>query len=430
MRKEDCTCVDVVYREVEESLDLICVEGNAASPDVLREAGAAQAELLVAAMETDEVNMVCAIAARKLGCGHAIARVRDPRYLRQQEFFRDALGLSYILNPEYECAAEISRVLRFPGAARVDTFSKGSVELVEYRVVPGDRLIGLPLKSLAGQFGAKVLVSVAERGSEALIPNGDFIPQAGDRLSIAGTAKELRKFFAAFGHNRKRVRSAILMGGSRLAVYLARILEESGIAVTVIDRDRGRCEELCELIPQARIVCGDGSNSDVLDEEGLRTSDAFVALTGDDGENIATSLYVKSQREIKIITKVNREHFSRLMEAAGLDSVVAPRLMVAQQIARYVRAMNHSRGSSMETLYRLAEGKVEALEFRVGEDSACVGTPLKELKIKANILVCALIRGSTSIIPNGDTHILPGDHAIVVSAAGRLTNLDEIVEAT
>ena len=410
-------------------LDVICVEGSATNPEVLREAGAADADLLMAATEEDAVNMVCGISARRLGTRHVIARIRDPEYLGQTEFLREALGLSVIMNPEYECAKEISRILRLPSAVRVDAFSKGSLEIVEYKITKDDPLNGLQLKSLVGKFGAKILISVVERGGEALIPNGSFTLKDGDRLSITGSSRELRRFFVATGRFKKPVRKVMIMGGGRIAVYLTRMLEESGIAVTVVEKDRERCEALCDLIPKAHIVCGDATRSDVLLEDGLSSTDAFVALTGEDGDNIVTSLYARSCSVSKIVTKVNREHFSELLENSGLDSVVTPKEIVAQQIARYVRAMDNSLGSSMETLYRVADGKVEALEFKVGEDAKCIGKPLKQLKLKKNILVAGIIRGSKCLIPDGSTEIQAGDHAVIVTAAGRLKDLDEIVEA-
>ena len=410
------------------ALDIICVEGSATNPETLQEAGAASADLLVAATQLDEVNMVCGISARKLGTKHVVARIRDPEYLSQTEFLREALGLSVILNPEYECAKEISRILRFPSAVRVDAFSKGSVEIIEHWVREGDKLDGMELKRLSQQFGAKVLVSVVERSGSAFIPNGSFVLQAGDKLSITGTTHELRRFFVATGQYKKPVRRAIIMGGGRIAVYLTRMLLDSGMDVTVIERDRARCDLLCDLIPKARITCGDATRRDVLLEDGLLNADAFVALTGDDGDNIITSLYAKSCRVGKIVTKVNREHFSEILESSGLDCIVSPKDLMAQQLARYVRAMSNSMGSSMETLYRLADGKVEALEFKVREDSACVGVPLKDLKLKPDILISAVIRGSHSIIPDGNTQILAGDHAVIVTSAGRLNDIDAIVE--
>ena len=291
-----------------------------------------------------------------------------------------------------------------------------------------DQFEGMTLRELPKAFGARVLVVVVERGGEALIPNGSFVLQSGDVLSLSGANHELRKFFEAIGQYRRPVKNLMIMGGGRIAVYLTRMMEDSGSAVTVVERDEERCEKLCDLIPRAAVVCGDGTSSDVLAEEGLTRADAFAALTGDDGDNIITSMYARRCRVPKIVTKVNRVHYAEILDAAGLDSVVTPKELVAQQLTGYVRALDGSRGSGMETLHRLADGKAEALEFRVGEGSRLAGTPLKDLKLKNNMLIGAVIRGGKSIIPNGLTVLQSGDHAVVVTAAGRLTSLDQILE--
>lgn len=426
----DVTVVDkdaAVIDMISNMLDVICVQGSITNPETLIEAGAEEADLLMAAAGSDEVNMVCGISAVKLGTKHVIARIRDAEYLSQTEFLRETLGLSVIVNPEYECAKEISRILRFPGAVRVDSFSKGSVEIMEHKVVKGDRLDGVMLKDLISLFNAKVLVSVVERGDEAIIPNGMFTLKAGDMMSVTGASRELRKFFVALGQYKKPVRSVTIMGGGRITVHLSKLLAESGIAVTVVEKDRERCEELTDLTDGARIICGDATSSEVLMEEGIKTTDAFVALTGDDGDNILTSMYVKSCGVEKIVVKSNHDYYDRIMDAAGLDSVVTPKTLVVQQLARYVRAIDNSAGS-METLYRIADGRAEAMEFVVGKNTRCAGIALKELQLKKNVLVCALVRGNKTVIPDGSTSIAEGDHAIIVSRAGMLKQLDDILE--
>ena len=428
----DITVIDknaAAISKASNELDVICMEGSATNAENLVEAGAKDADILVAATMSDEVNMICGISARKLGTPHVVARIRDTEYLVQSEFLREALGLSVVVNPEFECAKEISRMLRFPSAVRVVSFSKGSVEIVDHRVEQGDRLDGMTLKELGRLIDGNVLISVVERDGKAIIPNGDFVLCAGDKLSISGSPKGLRKFFADLGKQKKRVKTVMIMGGGRTAVYLANLLEESGMTVTILERNRERCEQLCDLAPKASIINGDATRGDVLMEEGIRTVDAFVALAGEDGDNVITSLYARACNVDTVITKVNREHFAEITEKYGLDRVVAPKDLVAQKLALYVRAMDASKGSSMETLYKLADGKVEALEFKVNEDSRCIGKTLRELQLRSGILVCALIRGSRSIIPDGNTQILPGDHAVVVSAAGRLSALDDILES-
>ena len=418
---------DEIITQVSNALDVICVEGNATNPESLIGAGAAEAELIVAATRSDEVNMICGIAARKLGTPHVIARIRDPEYMTQTAFLRETMGLSMIVNPELECAREIARILRFPSVARVDVFSKGSVEIVEHRVLPGEALDGLALKNLSSIVRAAVLISVVERDGEVFIPNGDFTLRGGDKLSITGSSHELRKLFTAVGKYKKPVKKVLIMGGGRIAVYLTTMLQESGMSVTLVERDRERCDALCDLIPGANVIHGDATNSDVLQEEGIRAADAFVALSGDDGDNIVTSMYASQCKVGTIITKVNREHFTDIMESAGLDCVVSPKDLVAQQLARYVRAMSNSAGSSMETLYKLADGRVEALEFTVGEGFAGAGQTLRELKLRRGVLVCAVIRGAKSIIPDGNTALCAGDHVIIVAAAGMIKTLDDIL---
>lgn len=410
------------------TLDVICVEGSATNPETLLEAGAATADLLLAATELDEVNMICGISARKLGTRHVVSRIRDPEYLKQTNFLRNALGLDVVLNPEYECAMEISRVLRFPSAVRVDAFSKGNVEIIEHRIRENSKLDGVQLKLLPKMFNAKVLVGVVERGGEAVIPNGDFVLRSGDKLSVTGSFSELRRFFISAGEYQKPVRKVMLMGGGRVAAYLARTLIESGISVTIVERSRQRCEQLFELIPKAHIVCGDATRKDVLLESGIQSTDAFVSLTGDDGDNVITALYARSFNVGKVVVKVNKEHFTTILEQSGLDSVVTPKQLVALKLARYVRAMQNSEGGSMETLYRLADGKVEALEFKIDASAAFLNTPLKDLRLKPNILICAIIRNGKSIVPDGSSVILPGDHAIIITAAGRLKDINAIIE--
>ena len=427
----DVTVIDnssETISHVSDMMDVICLEGSAANSDVLIAAGAEDADLLIAATEKDEINMICGVSARKLGTRHVISRIRDTEYLSKREFLREAFGLDMIVNPEYECAKEISRILRFPGSSRVDAFSKGSVEIAEVNVIPGDKLEGIQLKDMAGKFGAKVLVSVVERGSEAIIPNGLFELRKGDILSVTGTANELRKFFVSTGKYKKPVKSVVIMGGGRISVYLCRILLESGISVCVIERDRELCELLSSLLPGASIIYGDATRSEVLYEEGINSADAFVALSGDDANNIITSMFVSHCPVDKIITKVSHSQYPEVIAASGLETVVTPQKIVAQQLARYVRAMSNSEGSSMETLYSLAGGKAEALEFIVGESALCINKPLKELKIRPNTIIAALIRDGKSIIPDGETSIRPGDHAIITAPAGVYHNIDEIIE--
>ena len=427
----DITLIDRDAETIEHAaneLDVICCLGSATNPDTLREAGAESADVLMAVTESDEVNMICALAARRLGAKYIVARIRDPEYLAQTEFLREAIGLSVIVNPEYELAKEISRILRFPSAVRVETFSKGSVEMLDYRVPEGSPLNGLNLREIARRFDTKVLVTVVERGDEASIPHGDFTLHSGDKLCLMGESREMQRFFSAVGGKRRRIKNVMIMGGSRTSVYLADLLDQSGISVTVLDRSRERCGELCDLIPHARIVCGDATRDEVLLEEGVRGADAFVALTGDDGDNIVTAMYAKRCGVPKTVVKVNMRHFSGMLDGEN-DSMIAPKEIVAQQITGFVRAISNSADwGSVETLHKLAGGKVEALEFKVGEGAHCIGVPLCDLKLRRGVLISAVVRGEKTMIPNGLTVIEKGDHAVVVAPAGMLKDINDMTD--
>ncbi len=426
----DITLIDkdsAVISDVSNALDVICFEGSATSPEALTEAGVAEADLFMAATELDEVNMISGIAASKLGAKHVVARIRNPEYLSQTAFLTSAFGLDEVINPEYECAKEIARILRFPGALGVDAFSKGELELVEVRITDGSLLNGLVLRDFHSRFSAGVLVCAVNRGGKVTIPNGDFTLLAGDRAHVIGSVAQLRKFFPAARLSSRPVKTVMIMGGGRIAAYLAQMLRDDGISVTVIEKDRARCDELCALAPYAQIICGDGTQSTVLHDEGLDATDAFVSLTGDDDYNIITSMYARHCGVGKVITKVNRSHFRDMLDAAGLDCIVTPRELVAQQITRYARSLSGAMDSSIESLYRLADAQAEALEFAVSEGSACTGKPLKELKLRQGILISALIRGGDCLIPNGGTVILPGDHVVLISAAGRVKDLDSVI---
>ncbi len=410
-------------------LDVICIEGNGASFELLDEAGVRTADMLIAATGQDEVNMVCCMAARKLGTKYTVARIRSPEYLSQGEFLRETLGLSMAINPDLEAAAEISRILQFPTAARVETFSHGSVDMVTYRIPKGSKLGGVPLRHLSDKFRGRVLVCAVERDEDVFIPNGRFILHSGDSISIAGPQAELRAFFMDAGAYRKPVSSVIILGGSRIAIYLTSKLCAAGMDVTIIERNADKCERLAELLPKARIILGDGTRRDVLIEEGLKNADAFVALSGYDEDNIIISMYAGTLGVSKVVTKVNEEHFSEMLGNTTLDCIVCPKLLVAQQIVRYVRAMQNSMGSSVETLYRLVDRRVEALEFIVRQGSKCIDRPLKDLKLKPNMLIASVVRNGKSQIPDGGTRIKAGDRAIIVTTDNGLDDLDDILEA-
>lgn len=407
--------------------DVFCVEGNGMSYTVQMEAGVQKADLLIAATSRDETNMLCCMVAKKLGAGNTIARVRDPEYQEQMLFLKDELGLSMTVNPEKAAALEISRMLRFSNAIDVDSFAKGRVEIVTFKVKEGTPLVGLALSELHRSIHPRVLVCMASREGEIYIPRGDFVIQAGDKLSVVAAPHDISLFFRATGMLQRRAKSVMIVGGGRIAYYLAYLLLESGMQVKIIEREEEHCHRLSELLPKAEILHGDGTDQELLHEEGLYETDAFISLTGIDEENIILSMYARTCKVEKVITKVNNDRFIDMLKGSGLEVFVSPKQEATRRILSYVRAMQNATGSSVESLSYLAGGRVEALEFRVRPGARCIGIPLKDLVIDRNALIGAIIRKGKCIVPGGNDTIEPGDSAIVVTTLPGLRDLDTIL---
>ncbi|MBQ4611302.1 MAG: Trk system potassium transporter TrkA [Clostridia bacterium] len=408
--------------------DVGCVEGNGVSHLVQTEAGVHKADLLIAATSADEINMLCCMVAKKLGAKHTIARVRDPQYQQQMFFLKDELGLSMTVNPEQAAAAEISRLLRFASAIKAEPFAKGRIEMVEFKVREGSPLHNMKLADFYGHFKLKALVCAARRGDELFIPKGNFVMQTGDKLSVLAAPRDVSAFFKATGTFKRKVKDVMIVGGGKIAYYLTRQLIESGLHVKIIEKDEAACERLCELLPRAQILHGDGTDHELLHEEGIDNTDALIALTGIDEENIILSMYANSRNVDKVITKVNNSRLADMVANVGVESLISPKDIAANSIISYVRAMTNATGSNVETLYRIADNGAEALEFRVREGSRCVGIPLKDLPIRDNVLIGAIIRGGNCIIPGGNDTIKVGDSVIVVTTINGLEELNKILK--
>jgi len=395
---------------------------------VQSEAGVQKADLLIAATSADEINMLACMVAKKLGAKHTIARVRDPQYQQQMFFLKEELGLSVVVNPEQSAASEISRLMRFVPAIKAEPFAKGRIDLVEFKVKENSPLDGVQLSDFYRQFKVKILVCAARRGEEVFIPKGNFIIRSGDKLTILAAPAEISNFFRTVGTFQRKVRDVMVVGGGRIAYYLARQLIETGIHVKIIEKDEKRCNQLFDLLPKATILHGDGTDHELLSEEGLDKTDALIALTGIDEENIILSMYANSLNVDKVVTKVNNARLAEMLAPMGIESVISPKEIAANRIISYVRAMTNATGSNVEMLYRLADNKVEALEFRVRESSRCIGVPLKDMPIKDDVLVGAIIRGGACIIPGGDDVIKAHDSVIVVTTMNGLHELDNILK--
>lgn len=419
---------EVMVQNIANTFDVMGIEGNGASFSVQAEAGINDADLLIAVTGSDELNLLCCLIAKKSGGCHTIARVRNPVYSREIGYIKEELGLSMIINPEYAAAMEMGRVLKFPSAVKIDTFVKGRIELIRYRIPEGSILHDMALKDISAKLRCDVLVCVAERGEEVVIPDGNFILKEKDTISIVASAQNAMKFFKKMGAATTRARNVIIIGGGETAFYLAKQLISMGVEVKIIEKDKERCEELSELLPQALIIYGDGTDRELLLEEGMAHAEAFVSLTNFDEENIMLSLFAKSMSKAKLITQVHRIAYDEIINELDLGTVIYPKYITAESIIQYVRAMQNSIGSNIETLYRLNDNRVEALEFVVKEDSPVVGIPLQQLNLKDNILICCINHKGNIITPGGQSVISVGDTVVIVTVITGLHDIKDILK--
>lgn len=414
--------------EVSNRYDVMGIVGNGASFLVQNEAGISEADLMIAVTASDELNLLCCLIAKKAGDCHTIARVRNPIYNKEIAFIKEELGLSMVINPEQAAANEIARLLKFPSAIRVDTFAKGKVELLKCKLSENSILAGRPLTDISAKLHCDVLICTVERGEEVFIPSGNFELQAKDVISVVASPKKANEFFKKIGMTTNRIKSCMIVGGGETTYYLAKQLLAMGIEVKIIEQSKERCNELSELLPQAMIIYGDGTERNLLHEEGIEKTQAFVTWTNLDEENIMLTLFAKSVSEAKNVTKIHRIEYDEIIESLDLGSVLYPKNITAEYIVQYVRAMQNSIGSNIETLYQLIENKVEALEFRVHERSELIGIPLKELQLKDNLLLACINRRGRIITPGGQDTIEVGDTVIVVTTNRGFHDLKDILK--
>ena len=403
-------CDETHLRKSQNTLDVMCIEGNGATAETQLEAGADKATLLIAATPYDEVNVLCCLIGKRLGTKKTISRVRMPEYYQQMHLIREDLGLSMVINPELSTADEIMRVLVFPSAAKVEVFGKGKLELVEYRLPDFPWLEHITLVELYKKIKTKFLICAVQRDEEVFIPSGDFALQEGDRIHVAASHRNIERFFRASGFMKDKVRTVMIVGGGRVGYYLSKQLLAVGMKVKLIEKDRERCEKLSDLLPKAIVICGDGTDQDLLIEEGVLEVDGFVALTGIDEENMIISLFAKDSTNAKVVTKVSRENYIDLSSELGLDCVVSPKSLTMGNVLSYVRSLESTAGSEIESLYHL------------------VGVPLKDVQLKKNILICAIIRKREIIIPDGGAVIELGDSVVIVSKKHHFSSLKDILD--
>ena len=415
---------------ITDTLDVMGILGNGVSHTVLMQAGIETADLLIAVTGSDEENLLCCVIAKKRGHCQTIARIRNPIYNVEMEFLKKEFGINMIINPELTAANEISKVFQFPSAIRVDTFAKGRVELLHFKIGSNSPLIGLKLSKFHATLHCNnVLVcTITRNDSEVIIPNGDFEFAASDIVTIVAKRRDAIDFFRKIGMEKKRVTNTILAGGGKISYYLAKSLLMSGIKTTIIEINHDRCEFLSEQLPKATIICGDASDKKLLSEECLENAGGFAALTDMDEENILLSLYANGISSAKTVTKVNRINFTSVINKLDLGSIIYPRVITAEYIIKYVRSMNNSLNSNVESLYKLEDGKAEVLEFLLKNNSSVCNIPLQELKFRKNTLICCIYRDHQVIVPSGQDCMRPGDSVMVATSGYNVSDIEEILE--
>lgn len=426
----DVTIIDKneeALRKASETLDVMCIKGSGVSASVMIEAGVKEADLVIAATSSDELNMVSCLAAKKLGADHTVARIRDPEYTNELSLLKHELGLDLVINPEQAAAGEIARLLSFPSATNVETFARGRVELVEIMADRNTPIIGMQLNKISRAFSADILIGAVRRGEELVIPNGDFEIQEGNTLYIMGSPSSVFNFCRQIGKCTQKIKNIMVIGGGRIAYYLVNILKKTDMKVKIIENNRDRCLELTELLPGTLIICGDGTDENMLLSENLEGMDALISLTGRDEENLMIAFSAKQHGVGKVVAKVTKTDYPQVIKKMDIDNIINPKRIITDHIVRYVRGMKNAIGNPIETLYRIINGKAEVMEFIASASTQFLDIPLKKLKLVKNTLVAAIARKGQIIIPHGNDSIRQGDNVIIITMNSGLTDLNEIL---
>ncbi len=426
----DITVIDKKAEKIQDitnTYDVMGLVGNGASYSTQMEAGIEETDLIIAVTDSDELNLLCCTLAKRVGKCAAIARVRTPDYSEETGYLREQLGLALIINPELEAAREVARILYLPTALEVNSFAHGQAELVKFKVPEGNLLNGLSLAYLGKNITNDILICAVERNGEVYMPNGDFVLQSGDVVSFVSERHIARDFLKQIGLATRQVKDTMIIGASKAAYYLAKELLNMGISVKIIEKEKENCESLSVKLPKAIIINGDGTDPDILKEEGIETVQSFIPLTGIDEENIMLTLYAKQVSKAKVVTKINRVNYKQVINNLDLGSLVYPKYITSEAIIAYVRAKKNSMGSNIETLYHMFDSRVEAIEFIVEENSKVSGVPIKDLKLKKDVLISFINHNGHIIIPTGNDEIEDGDTVMIVTKNTGFTGIDDIV---
>lgn len=428
----DVTVIDrseAVVQRSQDTLDAMFIRGSGVSADTLKEADVQHADVVIAATMGDEINMLSCLTAKKLGAQYTIARIRDPEYLSSLSFLQKELYIDYAINPERATAREISRMLRFPASGSVETFARGRVEMADFRAAEGDPVVGVPLREMykKNKHLPQVLFCAVERGTELIIPKGDFVIQAGDRVHVVSDVKTITQFFEALNKGSSAIRSVMIMGGGRIGYYLASMLLGMKIKVSLIELSEEKARRLSESLPGATIINGDGTDQELLESEGLSDVHAFVPLSDRDEENLMAGFYAVQRGVKKVIVKSNRENYSAIMHNMGLDSIISTKQVACNTILRTVRGRASRSTATVERMYRLMDGKAEALEFIADPAAPYIHVPLKNLNVHKDALIAVIVRDNQVQVPFGNDTIEAGDHVVVISHRTGISELGQIV---
>lgn len=426
----DITVIDKKAEKIQDITniyDVMGLVGNGASYSTQMEAGIEETDLIIAVTDSDELNLLCCTVAKRVGKCAAIARVRTPDYSEETGYLREQLGLALIINPELEAAREVARILYLPTALEVNSFAHGQAELVKFKVPECNLLNGLSLAYLGKNITNDILICAVERNGEVYMPNGDFVLHSGDVVSFVSERHIARDFLKQIGLATRQVKDTMIIGASKAAYYLAKELLNMGISVKIIEKEKENCESLSVKLPKAIIINGDGTDPDILKEEGIETVQSFIPLTGIDEENIMLTLYAKQVSKAKVVTKINRVNYKQVINNLDLGSLVYPKYITSEAIIAYVRAKKNSMGSNIETLYHMFDSRVEAIEFIVEENSKVSGVPIKDLKLKKDVLISFINHNGHIIIPTGNDEIEDGDTVMIVTKNTGFTGIDDIV---
>lgn len=417
-----------VIEKIINGYDVMGITGSGVRCDILQAAGVDRADLFIAVTSSDETNMLACAFAKKMGAKKTIARVRDVEYSKQLDLLKSTLDITMAINPELEAAKEISRIINFPEALKIETFAQETVELIELFVSKDSVLVNKSLAEINKNFKVNILLCAVTRGEEVIIPKGNFVIEPNDKIHICSRRVNTKSFINKLGFSSGKMKEVMIIGGGRISYYLALELVKSKYHVKIVEKDMNKCDELCQILPGVSVICGDGTSQTLLYEEGLDQSDAVICLTGSDEQNIIISMFANKHNVKKVVTKVNKISFGELLDSLSIASVFSCQEIVASQIVSYIRSEANNRGNNVKKLYKLVNNKLEALEFCVSSTSKVINIPLKDLKIKRDVLIAVIIRDGEQITPNGNTVIYPNDTLIVVTKTLLLNDLDDILE--